>query len=249
MAAIIQSPGFSRESSPSLRVPLVIKVLFMADAILVLLYLGNQVAGEPSYFLTHFLDLNGEANLPAWYSSIQLACIAALAGLFARGNVRHERPGTWPLLLLPLIFLALSLDEAAQIHEWLGMKSDLLLPAGSRENTIFHFTGIWMFLFGIPFFAILICIIASLRKYLGSVPGVMTRLLLGIGIFAVGTVLVETLSNLPESGSVWYHLEAACEEGCEMLGVTFILWAFHDLLLGHGLSLRIDPVNPGNIPR
>ena len=228
---------------PSETVPIVIMVFFIADAVLVLLYLANQAAGEPSYFLTRLFNLDGEDSIPTWYSVIQLACVAALAGLFAARNVHAARASTWLLLILPLIFLALSMDEMVQIHEWLGIKSDMLLPEKSRENTLFPETGVWMFLFGIPFFAGFLGFIVILRRYFTSVPGVLTKFLLGLAILAIGATLIEILSNLVESGSVWYHLEIACEEGCEMFGVTVILWAFHDLLLGHGLSLHLEPVD------
>ena len=227
----------------AMRIPTIIAFFFIADIAMLLFYLVNQAVGAPFEFPTHLVDLNGEANLPTWYSVIQLACVAALAGLFAVRNVRPVRIGSWSLLLLPLFFLALSVDELAQIHEWVGFKSDALLPGHDRLNTIFPYTGIWMLLFGIPFVAGFFGIIFMLRRYLNTVPGVLPKFLLGFAIFAIGATLIEILSNYVIYGSFWYYMEATCEEGCEMLGVTIILWAFHDLLRGHGFSIHLDPVD------
>jgi hypothetical protein len=225
------------------RIPVIIAIFFIADIALVSVYLANQAVGAPFDTLTRLLNLNGESSISTWYSVIQLACVAALAGLFASRNVHPGRVSTWPLLLLPLVFLALSMDELVQIHEWLGQKSDALLPGNSRVNTSFPVTGIWMFLIGIPFVVGFLGIVLSLRRYLCTVPRVLPKLILGFAIFVTGAVLIETLSNFTDFGSLWYHLEAVSEEGCEMLGITIILWAFHDLLLGHGFSIHLDPVD------
>jgi Ca2+/Na+ antiporter len=225
------------------RIPIIIAFFFIADIALLVFYLVNQAVGAPYDILTRLLDLNGESSISTWYSVIQLACVAALTGLFAAKNVHTSRVNTWPLLLLPLVFLALSMDELVQIHEWLGAKSDVLLPGNSRLNTIYQESGIWMFLFGIPFFFGILGIAFMLRRYLSTVSSVLPKFLLGLAVFAIGATLIEILSNFVIYGSVWYFLEVVCEEGCEMLGVTIVLWAFHDLLQGHGLSIHLDPVN------
>lgn len=225
------------------RIPTIVAFFLIADIALLSLYIVNQVVGAPFDTLTRLLDLNGEASLPNWYSVIQLACVAALTGLFAFRNVHTGQIRTWPLLLLPLFFIALSIDESVQIHEWLGQKSDALLPGNSRENTLLAETGIWMFLFGIPLFTGFLGIVYILRRYFRTVPGVLPKFLLGVAILVTGATLIEILSNFVKYNSVWYYLEIVCEEGCEMLGVTIILWAFHDLLLGHGLYIHLDPVD------
>ena len=225
------------------RIPFIIKIFFIADMALIFSYVANQALGTPFYALTYWLDLDGEASFPTWYSVIQLACVAALAGLFAVRNTHLTRVSTWPLLLLPLVFIALSIDELVQIHEWVGYKIDALLLENGRENTIFQNTGIWIFVFGIPFVVGVLGILFILRRWLNTVPGVLPKIILGLVVLATGALLIETLSNFTEKGSVWHHLEVVCEEGCEMLGVTIILWAFYDLLKGHGLQIHLNPVD------
>jgi hypothetical protein len=225
-----------------IQLPTMIKFFFIADIALLVFYMVNHAMGAPFYTLTRLLNLDGESSISTWYSVIQLACVAQLAGLFAARNAHFCQVKTWPLLFLPLVFLALSMDELVQIHEWLGAKSDILLPGQDRLNTVFRVTGIWMFLIGIPFVAGLFGLVFVLRKYLSTVPGVLPKFLLGLAVLFTGATLIEILSNFTQYGSFGYHLEVVCEEGFEMLGVTIILWALHDLLQGHGFSVHLDPV-------
>src|SRR5690606_30400245 len=87
------------------RVPALILLVFALDLLLALLYVGNYMVGHEYEPLTRFVDLDGEANLPTWYSSMQWFSVALLLGLFA---YRHFEPKTlrsWALIMLPLIFL------------------------------------------------------------------------------------------------------------------------------------------------
>jgi len=79
-------------------------------------YLGNILLGHPFRFLTHMIDLDGEANLPAWHSSIKLFLLALLLAFFGyREFKRSSDRASWRFLLMSAVFAALSLDEVAQI--------------------------------------------------------------------------------------------------------------------------------------
>jgi uncharacterized membrane protein len=139
------------------KVPHLILAFFACALALARLYLANWGLHQPFWKLTVLINLDGEANMPAWYSSMQLFLVAGLMAIFAYIKFDKENKVSWNLLLWPLIFMALSLDEAAKIHEWLGGKLDVLLPGGTRENTLFWYTGIWMFLLGAPFLMQVCC--------------------------------------------------------------------------------------------
>lgn len=127
-----------------IRIPTPILLLFVIDLALGLAYLADGLAGHPYPRLTRFIDLNREGNLPAWYASIQWFGVACLWGVFAQHSVRRASPRSWSLVAITLVFVTLSLDEIAQLHEWLGRLTDRWLPGGSRANTPFGETGIWM---------------------------------------------------------------------------------------------------------
>jgi hypothetical protein len=71
------------------------------------------------YGLVPLFDFNTEANIPTFYSSLALiSCSILLAFIF----LAHKRQGSSykPWRGLSIIFLFLSIDEIATIHEWVN---------------------------------------------------------------------------------------------------------------------------------
>jgi hypothetical protein len=221
------------------KMPPLILLFFLGDLALALLYLINWGLHQPFHKINLFLDLDGEANLPAWYSSMQLFLIAGLLAVFAYIRFNRKDKTSWRLVLLPIVFVVLSLDEAAKIHEWLGGKTDVFLPGESRKLTMFWSTGIWMFLFGIPFFLSMLGLIFSLKKYFTDNFAAFKKFLIGLLIFAGSAVGIEMLANFVSNESIGHVIEICFEELGEMLGETFILWAAYELLVSN-LSLRFS---------
>jgi hypothetical protein len=222
------------------RIPTLIFVFFLIDVALGFIYVANALAGRPSEVLTNFFNLGREANLPTWYSSMQWFCVAVLLGMFVHHQVRYTQRKSWLLIIFPLVFLALSLDEVAQIHEKLARTSDLLLPGASRVHTPFSKTGIWMFVIGVPFLVIFVVLIFSIRSYFQHAPGAFVKILLGMTLALAGAIGFETLHNFVIPYTVYSGLQNFTEEMCEMLGSTVVLWGSYELLSRHGLVLRLD---------
>lgn len=221
-------------------VPAVILILFAADFSLTLTYLANSMAGHSINGLNALVDLNGEGNLPTWYSSVKLFAVAASFGLLSR----IERPfvGSWLFALLALAFLGLSADETVQIHESVGTKLDIFLPGGDRENTVVSKTGIWMFVIGIPAVAAMAFLFWYARSYLRIAPEAFIKYFIGLVVFAIGAMGMETLSNFVAGEA--YVAVVAAEELLEMLGVTILLWACLDLLQARNVRLEVDRPQP-----
>jgi hypothetical protein len=223
-------------------VPIPVRVFIAIDIALGVAYLLTYLAGQPR-FLTPFLDLNRENNLPTWYSSVQWFCVAGLLGIFAISSFSFSHKKSWLLLTLPLVFLGLSLDEIATIHERVGWWSDALLQGGSRQNSLFTRTGVWMFLLGAPFAVLFVGLVVSIRSYFRQTPGVLTKLCLGMVLTLTGALGIETLSNFVTPGSASAVLLILAEELCELLGSTIVLWGGYELLAEHGFKL--DRVETG----
>lgn len=211
-------------------IPGAVAILFLIDVALSLAYLANYVVGEPSHKLTELLDVAGERSIAAWFSSIQFFCVALLGGLFLARGVSWKDKVSWPLVGLPLLFLLLSLDEAVMIHEWLGDRTDWLLPSGDRKATPFRYTGIWMFVIGIPFLMLFFSWTYFIARCLAVPRSFIRKLVAGMMVLAFGAFGVEALGNLFEYGSSGYTLSAFFEETLEMMGATVILWAVYDLV-------------------
>jgi hypothetical protein len=225
------------------RIPPAILIFLVIDLALGLAYVVNYLAGQPFRPLTRLLDLNGECNLQSWYSSMQWLCVAILQGIFAYRNFSRSSRRSWLLVALALLFLAFSVDEVAQIHEGLGKRMDMMLPGGTRKNTPFSHSGIWMLVIGGPFIIFFAWLAYSVRGYFWRAPGAYVKLVLGMALFLTGAIGIEALSNLVVPGSAFDILENFVEEVvCEMIGSTIVLWGSYELLDKHRFAFRLDEV-------
>ena len=180
--------------------------------------------------VTHLLDLELETSVATWYSTIKLFCISLWGGIFAYRYINRRERLSWILLALPLLFLFLSLDEGVTLHEWIGLKTDVFLPGGNRNETFFQHTGIWMFIIGIPFLIGFLLLVFTIKKYLSVKRGSFEKLILGMVIFLAGALGFEALTNIfPAQQSLGYVLMTFLEETLEMIGATVIFWAFYEL--------------------
>lgn len=198
--------------------------LLIADVGLTLIYLVDYLLGRPFEPFSQFVDLDGEANLPTWYASVQWFCAAAAYWVFARQNVTWRPRRSWLLVLLPAIFLAFSLDEVAGIHEFVGYLSDALLPNGERDATLVSQTGLFFLIVGIPFGMLFAGIAWALLPFLSRIPAGRNRLLAGMAAMLIAATGIEALSNLFAPGSGLATIEIAVEEMTEMVGATVVLW-------------------------
>jgi len=213
------------------RPPTLILVLLAADLVLAMAYLVNELFGRPRDGLTRLLDLNGEANLPAWYSAMQAFIAAMLLWTFARRNATRADRASLVLWLAPAVLLLMSCDEIAQLHERFGGHTDALLPGGSRENTVFVYTGIWMFVAGIPFVIFLAWLLVRTRPYFAISRGASALFAAGFAALLLGSLVMDGVSNAFAMHSMSYNLVILGEEVLEMTGMTGICWASFNLAL------------------
>jgi hypothetical protein len=173
-----------------------------------------------------WFDLDAEASLPTWFSTIQLFVTAAV--LLNIYLIQRSKPILFPyhFLAAGMVFLFLSADEAATIHEQVTsfskvLELDFLMFKGDH--------GAW-----IPVYAALALIV--------SIPFIKTVKTLwqgyrhefiitasGVLLFAIGAVFLEILSYQffrAETITTLYQLEVAAEELMEMAGISIILYAF-----------------------
>jgi hypothetical protein len=165
-------------------------------------------------FHSDFFWLDGEANLPAWYSSALLLLSAAyLYRQYRLVKAKGERhAGGW--LLLALGFLWLSFDETAMFHE--AVNAALTGPIRA-EGFMAH---PWVFV-GIPVVAILLAFIVPL---IISLPARTRMLFLISGALYLGGVFAMEIvgAGMKDFGmdSVEYRLAFLGEETLELAGLT-----------------------------
>ena len=165
-----------------------------------------------------FFDLNAEGNLPAKYSTLQLAFSALLLLLLHREARLSSRPGGGFWLALAGIFLFLAADEYYMIHERLSG------PVISRLGA----ANVPSFAWVIPYAALVAAFAASFFRFWWQLPRAIRRQMAvaaliyvggSMGMEEIGSRIYESLGKT----SPWYLLEVVVEESMEMIGIALFI--------------------------
>ncbi len=219
------------------QIPRRIQLLFGINLLLAVLFLLGSVLELPTWYLKQ-VDLDGETNLPTWYSSMQLLLVGCLFFILALDRRSVDTRLALGLSAVGFLFALLSLDEVACLHERIGSWSDALLPGGSREQTALARTGFWMFLVGPVFLSVAAGMAWMLWEYLQQHRKSLGLLTLGFSLFFLSAVGIEILSNWTHFAGGWANtLQILCEELGEMMGVTLMGWGAYSLLSEHEVRL------------
>jgi hypothetical protein len=206
------------------------RVLLAVVALLVLASLVVQLGRDLLHFGTlggfvSLLDVNGEGNLPSYYSALTLLAAAALFAV--TGLV--ERPASvaagrrW--FGLAMLAAAASLDEAVGLHETAG---DFVRRAVDPGGYLFY---VWV----VPAALVVVAVALAYRRFVAGLPAPTRRALtLGAGLWAGSALLIELVEGriiASSGGFPTFELAAVgtLQEAGEMLGVVLIV----DGLLGH----------------
>jgi hypothetical protein len=170
--------------------------------------------------LSRLLDVNNENSIPAWYSSITLLFCAILLWLIS--SVKQQRGDDYIKHWkgLSVIFLLLSLDEAASVHE-------ILIPLGWVWNT----KGFFMFIWVVPGMIFVLSVTLVYWKFLSALPAKTRYLFLAAGtIYVSGTIGLEMIGgqyihSTGNWGEMGLALILALEELLEMLGILTFIYA------------------------
>lgn len=235
--------------NPDGRVVFVVPAARLRRALLILIFslAALSFAGQMSSLFLHqrlgglvrIFDVDAEASLPNWYSSLALAVAAALLGAIAaspraRGDARDRTAWT----ALAVIFAALSLDEIAGIHEGVGKQVKQVLHLGGW----FHYA--WV----LPALVLLPLVGATFLPFLSRLaPRRRRQFIVAGSVFVGGCVGMEIIGGRLASaeGGTLTFAYAVCfhlEESLEMLGIVL----FNAALIEHlaeqlgsdGLTLR-----------
>lgn len=179
--------------------------------------------------VSRLFDVDVENNIPSWYSSITLLICAILLGLIATTKRQSGDRYANHWLGLSIMFLILSIDEAASIHE-------LLIPLGDKVGA----SGIFHFFWVVPGVILVTLIGLFYRKFLLDLPTSTRNHVLVAAMFYLGgaigleMIIGLTVSSFPtvefwDSSSGWMGISVALlttlEEMFEMIGVAVMIYA------------------------
>lgn len=193
------------------------------------------------YGLVPMFDFDAETNIPTFYSSIALLLSSFLIALIASCHKKNAAP-YWLWAGLSLVFLFLSVDEFASIHESLGDPVDRLLKSSGliKSPKILFYS--WIIPYGIALTAFGIAYL----KFLIALPRkTMLLFIISGGIFVAGAIGFETLSGIQErqyGENFLYGILYTFEESFEMLGIALFIYALLSYIVEHfrPFSISVD---------
>ena len=211
-----------------------ILLLNVANAIALFLYHHRHHHG--GRFFQEF-SLDREAKVPSWFSSALLLAAAALLALVALDALARKAPWGRHWAGLSVVFVVLSLDETAEIHERIGS----WLRAHLNLHGPLHYAGV------IPALALALFVGITYVRFLRALPrGTLLGILVAAGIYITGAALVEAASGWWAEGhgsrSTALLLVSTVEENLEMVGtLLFILVVLaYFARLGRSVALRAE---------
>jgi hypothetical protein len=166
-------------------------------------------------------SVNAEQSVPTWYSVVNLLVASLVTAWIAWAKRVQRAPYARHWTGLALIFLYLSLDEGAVIHELFSE------PLQLAFNTSGYLNFAWL-LVGVPL--VLLFALVYLRFLWHLPPQTRLLVILAGGLYVGGAVFVEALSanQLALDGDEYtfaYLVLGTIEELCEMLGVIVFIYA------------------------
>lgn len=192
-----------------MRVPLLLLcALVFADFAL----LGIEAANRASGLYLPALLLEAEANIPTWFSVVQLFSVGVLAAVLA-GTTTGRLRLAWAVIALG--FMALSLDDGAALHERID-------EALAREGS----PAVWPVIFFVPGVVVLYALWTSLDDVRRRFPPARTLLIAGVGLLALAVVVDTFLPAVLSPDTPEIRTGASIEELLEMLGASLMIGAF-----------------------
>ena len=194
-------------------------VIFLLFANITGLFAKQYFGNDYVYSLIRLFDFDAEHKIPTLYSSFALIVCSLLLCLIA---IKHKQVGSsyiyW--MGLAVLFVFLSVDETASIHE------GLTVPVRESLNTSTSgpFHSAWVIPYGIA----PIVFAALYFRFLMRLPKRIKFLLIVSGvIFVSGAIGFEMLGGWQVElygRSTLYYLTSTCEELLEMCGVVVFIY-------------------------
>lgn len=214
-----------------------IKLLYLILALVFFNVLGlisKYYFNHPTvYGLVPLFDLSEENNVPTLYASFTLLVASFLLLIIA---IKHKMSdsASLPWFGLSIIFLFLSIDEFAQIHE------QTILPFRNSFNT----SGYLLFAWVIPYGIGLIVFVIAYLKFLIKLPrNIMFLFIISGAMYVIGALGFELLEAKHSEAygfhNVYYSFLFTCEESLEMLGVATFIYALLKYIVGQFGSMTI----------
>ncbi len=186
------------------------------------LYLRYEMGFDAQWGFARQFHMSEENNLPSWYSSTILLLCAGILAMIACAKQQARDPFAMHWVVLGGLFLGLSVDEAASLHEQLNL----------GLARIHRGAGLWFYEWVIPAAILVFLVGIAYLRFLMALPGqTRVRFVLAAGLYVGGALGCEMIEGWHDSlyGKFnltgRYQLLILAEELSEMLGVAVFAYA------------------------
>ncbi len=182
--------------------------------------LGNRADPGSLHSLLFLFNADDEFSIANWYATIALMFVAMLltaVGLIKRSNMLAYR---WYWIGLGIIFVVLSVGDAAVLNDRLVRPS----------QNLFHPTGFFYFGWVIPaLFLVFVFVLLYLRFFLDLPPRIRRLFFIAAALYVGGALGLEMVAsnysqNLGQETFI-FSLMSLVEETMEMVGVLTLIYA------------------------
>jgi len=206
-------------------------VLIVIHIIILCIY---YYIGDPEKFdFVRMFDLDMERNIPTVFSSLILASSALCFYLLSKTKESKKHKETKYWLGLSGVFLFLSFDEGAKIHEKLGDYTENFVNA----------TGYLYYPWVLSYGVFVLILVTLYFKFFWKMPKkIFWSFMLSAFVYLSGAVGFELLganeSSAHGTSTVTYSVLYTIEESLEMYGVIYLIWILLTLLEKKGIEIH-----------
>lgn len=209
----------------------VVAWLWLGAALLTLAHLVMQwlmyAHGHDHIFgLLRLFDLDDEANVPTWYATTLLLCSAVILASIAARSAGQTPRLTHYWWVLAAGFLAMSVDEAAMVHDLFDAPTTRLLDDNTHPALLYA----WV----VPYTVLVLALGVYFLRFLSQLPaGIRWRFIVAGAVYVTGALGIEFLEGMAAldsgEGGIPYAILNTVQEVMEFAGVIL----FIDALLLH----------------
>jgi hypothetical protein len=185
--------------------------------------------------LNHKFYMDAETNVPTWFNTALLLVISAISWCIGVSKLARRESYRYHWLGLGVLFLLMSIDEAAAFHEMLITPMRQWLGLGNW----FYFG--WV----VPGLALIaVLALAYVRFFLHLDRGISLLLLASLLIYFSGAIGAEMLSGHLASAigqrTFRYAVIASLEESVEMIGASMVIYSLLRYVRLHARWLQFE---------
>lgn len=187
--------------------------------------------------IIRLFDFNLENNVPTWFSALILAFASVLLFIIYDHKKRNNIKPAIYWLVLALIFVFLSMDESAQIHEEVA---NIVRPKLGNHDA----GGLLYWAWVVPYSVFVIGVLAYFLRFMLNLPPLTRNLFFLSGIMYVsGALGLEFLEGyffkLYGLNHIYNRILYCVEELLEMGGVTVFIYSLLNYMASCNISITI----------